>query len=137
MRLPSRATDRAILERAGAVAVALSLGLGGCRSPEQREVETTLAAVTRLREAGPSDRQDALDALDGMKPVVPEAASARSACVRAYRALGETQRLVAEAKGPPVDREKLAAADRELDAARSGLTECTTAATALRHRLAR
>jgi hypothetical protein len=66
-----------------------------------------------------------------------EAEAARTACTQAYRSLATTQRLVAEAKGPPIDREKLAAAERELGLTRGRLEACGSATVALRRALGR
>jgi hypothetical protein len=113
------------------------LAVFGCGRAERHELEATLAAVERLRDADTPLRPAALEALSAVTTSGPEATRARSACLDAYRALDATNRLVAEAKGPPVDRAKLDAAERSLREARGGLESCQAATTALRRRLAR
>ncbi|MBM4374872.1 MAG: hypothetical protein FJ095_07290 [Deltaproteobacteria bacterium] len=119
------------------LALAATLALVACGREERRELERTLASVERLRDADGPARPAALEALDALTTSLPEAARARTACLDAYRALDATNRLVADAKGPPIDRGKLDAAERSLREARTGLESCQAATTALRRRFER
>ncbi|MBM4359326.1 MAG: hypothetical protein FJ096_14585 [Deltaproteobacteria bacterium] len=120
-----------------ALFVGLLVALVACRSEERRSAEAVLGAIERLRDADETQRKTAVAAVEATTSPAPEAEAARRACIDAYRALGETQRLVHEAKGPPIDRAKLDLAQAELAKARTGIELCSRATVALRRALGR
>lgn len=112
-------------------AVALAF-VGGCGSAERREAERVLGVIEHLRGAEANERAEVLARLEGMSSTVLPAEVARKACAEAFRSLEETERLVNEAKGPPVDHVKLEAASAALARAKSSNESCTARVTELR-----
>lgn len=134
----SRRGARVRLVAAAALVVGPAwLVVSGCESAEARSARRVLDAIERLRESDESTREAALARVMSEESESPAAIAAKEACGEAFRALGATQRLVEAAKGPPVDREKLQAAEVESKNARRGLGSCNTATASLRRALGR
>ena len=123
--------------RAAAPLAALVFLAAGCHSAEEREAERMLGALEHLRDADGPERVKQLEAVEAMSSTVPSAEKARVACSQAFRALVDTQRLVAEAKGPPIDRAKLERATEALGLAKSGHEACIVGIVELRRWLKR
>jgi hypothetical protein len=105
-------------------AAAFTFVLCACQGAEKREAERVLGAIEHLRSADAPERPALLERLESMTSTVLPAEVARKACAEAFRALDDTERLVKEAKGPPVDQAKLDAAVLALAKAKAGHEAC-------------